>query len=68
MRCNGGKASFRVFLVGKIYNENQVEKYFLNLAGEFAVCSELAKRNIQANLTLGNKKSVDLIILKEENK
>ena len=47
---------------------NQEERYFLNIAGEFAVCSELAKRNIQANLTLGSKKSVDLIILKEENK
>lgn len=35
------------------------EKYFLNIAGEFAVCSELAKRNIQANLTFGNKKAVD---------
>ena len=43
------------------------EKYFINLAGEYAVCSELAKRNIQANLTLGNKKAVDIIILKNDN-
>jgi hypothetical protein len=43
------------------------EKYYLNLAGEYAVCSELAKRNIQANLTLGNKKSVDIIIITDKN-
>ncbi len=48
--------------------KNQEEKYNLNLAGEYAVCSELAKRNIQFNLTLGNKKAVDIIVLKEENK
>ncbi len=46
----------------------QEEKYFLNIAGEYAVCSELAKRNIQANLTLGNKKAIDIIVLKEESK
>jgi hypothetical protein len=46
----------------------QEEKYFLNLAGEYAVCSELAKRKIHANLTLGNKKAVDIIVLKEGNK
>ena len=43
------------------------EKYFLNIAGEFAVCSELAKRKILANLTLGNKKAVDIIVFKENN-
>lgn len=43
------------------------EKYFLNIAGEFAVCSELAKRNILPNLTLGNKKAVDIIVFKENN-
>ena len=48
--------------------KNQEEKYNLNLAGEYAVSSELAKRNIQFNLTLGNKKAVDIIVLKEENK
>lgn len=44
------------------------EKYYLNLVGEYAVCSELAKRKIQANLTLGNKKSIDIIILTDKNK
>ena len=47
---------------------NTEEKHFLNLAGEYAVCSELAKRSIQANLTLGNKKAVDIIVLLNENK
>jgi len=46
---------------------NNTEKYFLGLAGEYAVCSELAKRNIQANLTLGNKKSIDIILVDENN-
>jgi hypothetical protein len=32
------------------------EKYFLNITGEFALCSELAKRKTIANLTLGNKR------------
>jgi len=46
---------------------NNTEKYFLGLAGEYAVCSELAKRNIQANLTLGNNKSIDIILVDENN-
>ncbi len=46
---------------------NNTEKYLLGLAGEYAVCSELAKRKIQANLTLGNKKSIDIIIVDENN-
>lgn len=37
------------------------EKHFLNLAGEYGVCSELAKRGITANLTFGNYKSADVI-------
>ncbi len=44
------------------------DKYFINLVGEYAVCSELAKRKIQANLTLGNKKAVDIIVLRDDNK
>ena len=47
---------------------NTEEKYYLNLAGEYAVCSELAKRNITANLTLGNKKAIDIIVLKDNSK
>jgi hypothetical protein len=47
---------------------NTEEKYFLNVAGEYPVCSELAKRNITANLTLGNKKAIDIIVINQENK
>ena len=42
---------------------NQDEKHFLNLAGEYGVCSELAKRKIQASITLGNHKVADIIIV-----
>lgn len=42
---------------------NQNEKHFLNLAGEYGVCSELAKRKIQASITLGNHKATDIIIV-----
>ena len=39
------------------------EKHFLNLAGEFGVCAELFKRNIHANLTYGNHKATDIIVI-----
>lgn len=41
---------------------NKFEKYCLNIAGEFSVCAELAKRNLIPNITLGNYKSVDVIV------
>lgn len=34
----------------------------LSLAGEFAVASELCKRGIYAQLTLGNRKRTDLLV------
>lgn len=34
----------------------------ISLAGEFAVLSQLALRGIDANLTLGNTKSVDILV------
>jgi len=40
----------------------KIEKQILGLAGEFGVASELCRRNIYAQLTLGNRKRVDLII------
>ncbi len=37
----------------------------LNLAAEFAVASELCRRNIYAQLTLGHQKRADLLIFSE---
>lgn len=41
--------------------KTQAQKHFIGLAGEYAVCTELAKREINASLTLGNHKAVDII-------
>jgi hypothetical protein len=41
---------------------NKFEKYCLNIAGEYSVCAELAKRNLIPNITLGNYKSVDIVV------
>ncbi len=48
--------------------QSQGDKHFLNLAGEYAVCSELAKRKITANITYGNYKAVDIIIVDKNQK
>jgi len=40
----------------------------LSLAAEFAVASELCRRNIYAQLTLGPQKRTDLLILSTDNK
>ena len=42
------------------------EKHFLSLAGEYGVCSELAKREIRASITYGNQKSADIIITRDK--
>lgn len=39
-----------------------ISKETLGLAGEYAVASELCKRGIYAQLTLGNRKRTDLLI------
>jgi hypothetical protein len=39
---------------------NQSEKHFLNLAGEYGVCAELAKNEITASITYGNHKAADI--------
>jgi hypothetical protein len=51
-----------------IYNNMQqrtdnmeISKNNISIAGEFAVLAQLALRGIDANLTLGNTKSVDII-------
>ena len=43
--------------------KQQETKYTLSLAGEFAVCAELLKRNLPCNLTFGNAKAADIILL-----
>jgi hypothetical protein len=40
-----------------------IEKSILGVAGEFTVAAELCRRNIYAQLTLGNQKGVDLLTL-----
>jgi len=40
----------------------KIPKETLSLAGEFAVASELCRRGIYAQLTLGNRKSTDLLL------
>jgi hypothetical protein len=38
----------------------KIEKYHLNLAGEYRVCAELLKRDIFAIVTYGNMKGADI--------
>ncbi|MBI3988226.1 MAG: hypothetical protein HY347_01275 [candidate division NC10 bacterium] len=42
--------------------EMKVSKETLSLAGEFAVASELCRRGVYCQLTLGNRKRTDLLI------
>ena len=39
----------------------KIDKYHLNLAGEYRVCSEILKRGIFATVTYGNKKGADIV-------
>jgi hypothetical protein len=45
---------------------SQEEKSFLNLAGEFAVASELNRRHVQASITYGTSKSADVFAVSED--
>ena len=47
--------------------KTQIQKHFLGLAGEYAVCTELAKNEINASLTVGNHKAVDIIATNPNN-
>jgi hypothetical protein len=38
-----------------------IDKYYLNLAGEYRVCAELLKRGVFATITYGNKKGADIL-------
>ena len=44
----------------------KIERQNLNLAAEFAAASELCRRNIYAQLTLGLRKRTDLLVDKPE--
>lgn len=41
----------------------KIEKYYLNLAGEYRVCAELLKRGIFATVTYGNMKGADIFAI-----
>ena len=43
-----------------------LDKYSLGLAGEYAVASELCRRGMNANITLGNLKRTDLLAFTDE--
>ncbi|HKD36684.1 MAG TPA: hypothetical protein VKB78_07780 [Pirellulales bacterium] len=40
-----------------------IEKYYLELAGEYRVCSELLKRSLFATITHGNMKGIDIFAI-----
>lgn len=44
-----------------------ISRECISLAGEFAVASELCRRGIYAQLTFGNRKRTDILIMKENN-
>ena len=46
-------------------NGMSVQKYNTNLAAEFYVLSVLHRLGAEANLTLGNKKSVDIVVVRD---
>ena len=39
-----------------------IDKYTLGMAGEYAVCSELLRRGINASITMGNAKATDVVV------
>ena len=45
----------------------KIEKSILGITGEYYTAAELGKRNIYAQLTLGNQKRADLLIFSEDN-
>jgi len=45
----------------------KIEKDIIGLAAEFAVASELCKRNIYAQLTLGMRKRIDILVETEKS-
>jgi hypothetical protein len=45
-----------------------MDKYLLNLAGEYRVCSELLTRGLYATVTYGNKKAADIYVIGEKRR
>ena len=45
----------------------KLTKEFLGLAGEYAVATELCKRNLYAQITLGHHKSTDILVETDSN-
>ena len=45
----------------------KIGKSILGITGEYYTAAELGKRNVYAQLTLGNQKRADLLIFSEEN-
>ncbi|MEI8373105.1 MAG: hypothetical protein WCJ35_09775 [Planctomycetota bacterium] len=46
----------------------KLDKYFLNLAGEYRVCSEVLKRGVFATITYGNMKGADILVVGKNRK
>jgi hypothetical protein len=46
----------------------ELDKHFLNLAGEYRVCSELLKRGLFATITYGNQKGADIYAIGSNRK
>ncbi len=51
---------------GGMIEETEISKETLSLAGEYAVASELCKRGIYAQLTLGTRKRTDILVESDE--
>ena len=49
-------------------NKKKIDKYDLNLAGEYRVAAELLLRGIYTSVTYGNKKGADLYAIGENRK
>jgi hypothetical protein len=45
----------------------KIDKAILGVAGELAVASELCRRNVYAQLTLGHQKKTDLLIFRQDD-
>jgi hypothetical protein len=51
--------------IDKMVKEHSMSGYDTNLAAEYYILSCLHRRGLTANLTLGNKKSVDIVVVRE---
>lgn len=57
------KAAKKAFTnAGGVIEETEIPKEHLSLAGEYAVASELCRRGIYAQLTLGTRKKTDILV------